>query len=377
MDVQVEGSVGNIETAFHVTLSLYQHPSENRPFYAPAQQPSIGLPFFLWHISGLDNLFDSHIPPGCVEEQRRWRLDPHRPRNATTGSGPSAAYLGSDMRAAYYGGTTLTGTGQNLGLLEFSGTDLTDLTTYFSNAGQTNNVPITLYSVDGTSTSCLNSGGCDDTEQTIDMTQALGMAPGLNSLVNFIGSSDTAILAAMTSYSPLPSTLSCSWGWTPVDPLSLNPYFERMAAQGQNFFVASGDSSTWTTKNYPWPAEAGYVVTVGGTDLNTTGAGGAWASETAWADSGGGISPDKIPIPSWQKTAGVINASNGGSTAYRNGPDVAANANFSYYVCANQTTCTANEYGGTSFAAPLWAGNMALVNQYSGTCSGRYPRRLY
>jgi kumamolisin len=59
----------------------------------------------------------------------------------------------------------------------------------------------------------------------------------------------------------------------------------------------------------------------------------------------------------------VINASNNGSTTYRNGPDVSANANFSFYVCADQTACTANEYGGTSFAAPMWAAYMALVNQ--------------
>ena len=60
---------------------------------------------------------------------------------------------------------------------------------------------------------------------------------------------------------------------------------------------------------------------------------------------------------------GVINSSNKGSTTYRNGPDVSANANFTFYVCADQTTCTANDYGGTSFAAPMWAGYIALVNQ--------------
>ena len=59
----------------------------------------------------------------------------------------------------------------------------------------------------------------------------------------------------------------------------------------------------------------------------------------------------------------MINSSNKGSTTYRNGPDVSANANFTFYVCADQTTCTANEYGGTSFAAPMWAGYIALVNQ--------------
>ena len=105
------------------------------------------------------------------------------------------------------------------------------------------------------------------------------------------------------------------------------------------------------------------MVSVGGTDLTTSSAAGPWKSETAWVDSGGGIPPDKIAIPSWQKLSGVINSSNKGSTTYRNGPDVAANANFPFYVCADQTTCTANDYGGTSFAAPMWAGYIALVNQ--------------
>ncbi len=356
MDVQLEGSVTSIETAFNVSMGVYQHPTENRTFYAPDREPTVALPFPLWHISGLDNYSIPH--PALVH-----RNDLIVKSNATTGSGPSASFLGSDMRAAYYGGTALTGAGQNLGLLEYYGTDLADLTTYFKNVGQTNNVPITLLSTDGTSTSCVYSSGCDDTEQTLDMTQAIGMAPGLASLVMYIGSTDTAIISAMTTHSPLPTTISCSWGWTPADPSTLNPYFEKMAAQGQNFFAASGDNSTWSSRNEAWPADDAYVVSVGGTDLSTASAGGAWKSETAWADSGGGISPDSIAIPSWQQLTGVINSGNKGSTTLRNGPDVSANANFTYYVCADQTTCTANEYGGTSFAAPLWAGYLALANQ--------------
>jgi len=266
------------------------------------------------------------------------------------------------MRAAYYGSGPLTGAGQNLGLLEYYGTDLADLTTYFKNAGQTNNVPVTLLSTDGTSTSCVNPL-CDDTEQTLDMTQALGMAPGLSSLVMYIGSSDTAIISAMTTNNPLPATIGCSWGWTPADPSTLDPYFQKMAAQGQNFFAASGDSSTWSRNNEAWPADDAYVVSVGGTDLTTASAAGPWRSETAWVDSGGGISPDSIPIPSWQQLSGVINSSNRGSTTLRNGPDVSANANFTFYVCADQSGCTANSYGGTSFAAPMWAGYVALANQ--------------
>jgi len=365
MEVQVKGTVAAIERAFHVTLRTYQHPAENRIFYSPDREPTTTLPFQLWHISGLDNYSIPH--PLYVKKSDYAAARGIDARtlvaHATTGSGPSASFLGSDMRAAYYGSGSLTGAGQNLGLLEYYGTDLADLNTYYANVHQTNKVPVTLLSTDGTSTSCLASQGCDDTEQTLDMTQALGMAPGLASLTMYVGSSDTAIISAMTTHSPLPQTIGCSWGWTPADPSTLDPYFQKMSAQGQNFFAASGDNSTWSRRNEAWPADDDYVVSVGGTDLTTTSAGGAWKSETAWADSGGGISPDRIAIPSWQKLSGVINSSNRGSTTYRNGPDVSANANFTFYVCADQTTCTANEYGGTSFAAPMWAGYIALVNQ--------------
>jgi hypothetical protein len=105
--------------------------------------------------------------------------------------------------------------------------------------------------------------------------------------------------------------------------------------------------------NYPYPAEDANVITVGGTDLTTTGPGGDWASEVGWEYTGGGISPDKILIPIWQQLSGVITEANDGSTVYRNGP----------YVCADQSWCSGNEYGGTSFAAPMWAGYLALANR--------------
>ena len=375
MDVQVTGSVAAIEEAFHINLKTYQHPTEDRVFYAADREPITNLPFQMWHISGLDNY---SIPKPMLVNRYDYAaahgIDAKEAvTHATTGSGPSASFLGSDMRAAYYGGTALTGAGQNLGLFEYLGTDLADLNTYFKNIGQTNKVPITLLSVDGTSTSCTCqryssseygcTRGCDDTEQTLDMTQAIGMAPGLASLVMYVGSTDTAIISAMTTHNPLPTTIGCSWGWTPADPTTLDPYFQKMAAQGQNFFAASGDSSTWSSRNEAWPADDANVVSVGGTDLITASASGAWKSETAWADSGGGISPDKIVIPAWQKLTGVINSSNKGSTTYRNGPDVSANANFTFYTCSDQVACQANIFGGTSFAAPMWAGYMALVNQ--------------
>ncbi len=382
-DLRLTGTVANIEKAFHVTMGLYKDLTEDRTFFAIDREPTVDLPFQLWHITGLDN--DSKPHPLYVKKSdyvKAHGIDPDKVvSHATTGSGPSASFLGSDMRAAYYGGTALTGSGQNLALFEFAGTDLSDLTTYYKNVGQTEPYTPTLISTGGYGTSCVDSGSsaCDDTEQTLDMTQFMGMAPGSTMLYMYVcgdvlanGSgniSDTACISAMVTDTdaPLSKQISCSWGWTPADPSTLDPYFEQMASQGQNFFAASGDSSAWSASNEAWPADDANIVSVGGTDLTTSSAAGPWKSETAWADSGGGISPDDIPIPSWQKLSGVITSSNHGSTTLRNGPDVAANANFTFYVCADQTTCTANDYGGTSFATPMWAGYLALANEQAAT----------
>src|SRR6202000_1063542 len=71
------------------------------------------------------------------------------------------------------------------------------------------------------------------------------------------------------------------------------------------------------------------------------------------------VSPDAIPIASWQ--AGVATSANGGSATLRNVPVGAMEGVFENYACAN---CGCYEdFAGTSFAAPRWAGFMALVNQ--------------
>jgi kumamolisin len=354
MDLQLKGSVADIEKAFHTTLGVYQHPTENRTFYAPDREPTVDLPFQLWHISGLDN----YSIPRPMLVKRDFKVQPQ----ATTGSCPGQSFCGSDMRAAYYEGSALTGAGQNLGLLEYAGYDIADVNTYYANAGQTLYVSIVGISTDGTPVLCTEAdGSCDDTEQTIDITQAAGMAPNMNTIYVYVGSTDTALLSGMSTDTPLPANLSSSWSWSPADPSTDNPYFMKMISQGQTYFQASGDGGAYEGSS-PWPMNSPYVQTVGGTDLNTTGPGGDWASETAWVDGGGGWGTNE-PIPSWQQLPGIITAANKGSTIYRNTSDVSANANFSFYVCADQTTCSENSYGGTSFAAPMWAAYIALVNE--------------
>jgi len=369
MDVQFKAPVATIETAFHVTMGLYHDASQKRDFYAVDREPTVDLPFQLWHITGLDNY---SIPrPALV----------HRPAGAqpaaTTGSCPEASFCGSDMRAAYYEGKALTGKGQYIGLLEYAGFNITDVNTYYQGAKQTRYTPVKGVSTDGSSINCFYPS-CDDTEQTLDITQALGMAPHTKTLFVFVSdSSDTALLSSMSSHSPLPLSLSASWVWTP-NPGADEPYFKKMATQGQSYFNAAGDWGAWPGSiDAYYPADDPYVISVGGTDLTTKGAGQGWATEVGWTPySGGGISPDDFAIPSWQKLKGVINKSNKGSTKYRNGPDVAANSNFTFYVCADQqglSRCTANNYGGTSFAAPMWAGYLALANQRAAARGDKPP----
>ena len=369
MVVNVTGPVANIEKAFQVTMATYRHPTENRSFYSPDREPAPNLAVPLWHISGLDNFSIPHP----ISLRRDLEV-----RGNTTGSGPSGYFLGSDMRAAYYGGTSLTGAGQSVGMLEFAGYNVADVDSYFARVGQRLTVPVIGVSTDGSSLNC--SGSCDDTEQVLDIESAISMAPGMSQVRVYVSdTSDVSIFNRMTTDN-LSKSLSCSWGWSPADPASDDPIFKEFAAQGQTLFAASGDSGAYKSKSRDvYPADDAYVTSVGGTDLTTSGAGGPWSAESAWNHSGGGISPNRIAIPSYQKTAGVITTANKGSKTYRNSPDVAAEANTDNYICYNGTC--AGGWGGTSFAAPRWAGYFALVNQqavaYGRSTVGFFNPALY
>ncbi len=353
MVLNVAGPVANVEKAFRVTIASYQHPTENRTFYSPDREPAPALDVTLWHISGLDNF--------SIPQPMSLRRDAAVKGN-TTGSGPNGYFIGSDMRAAYYGGNDLTGAGQSVGLLEFAGYNIADVNNYFKQVGQPLTVAVTGVSTDGSSLSC--TGRCDDGEQALDIEAAISMAPGLDQVLVYVSdTSDVSIFNRMASDN-IAKSLACSWGWSPADTTSDDPIFKEFAAQGQTLFVASGDSGAYKSRSrYVYPADDVWVTSVGGTDLTTNGPGGSWGLETAWSSSGGGVSPNRIAIPGYQTTAGVITSTNRGSTIYRNAPDVAAEANTDNYICYDGTC--AGGWGGTSFAAPRWAGYLALANQQS------------
>ncbi len=364
--VDVNGSVAQIEKAFHVVMVVYRHPTEDRTFYSPDREPSLDLSVPVSHIAGLDNF---SIPRPRLRRAPAGKAI----RSNLTGSGPGGQYLAGDMRAAYYGGTALTGSGQSVGLMEYDGYDMSDVTG--TEDGVSYSVPINNVLIDGASA---DSDG-DDGEQVLDIVQAIGMAPGLSQVLVYIAPMDDDLgdvnIFNQMAVDNIAKQLSNSWGWDPDDPSSDDPIFEEFAAQGQNLFVASGDDGVLTGDNstdYEYPADDAYIVSVGGTDLTTTGPGGSWKSETAWScksvsncnnvgGSGGGPSdsPQDTPIPSWQ--SGVPNSSNEASTTLRNVPDVAMEANTNNYNC-DEGDCGGGS-GGTSYAAPTWAGFLALVNQ--------------
>lgn len=369
LTVFVNGTAAQVEKAFNVRMNVYKHPTETRTFFSPDREPSLNLSIPLWHISGLDNY---SIPRPLYKTGTNSSLQTN-----ATGSGPGGSFLGSDRRVAYYGGYNLTGAGQTVALFELDGYALSDVQTYFSNVGQTLNVPIQNVLVNGAS----GGSGGDDREQVIDIIDAVSMAPGLSQVLVYIapqstfavGTSDVALFNKIATDN-IAKQISVSWGWNPADPSSDDPIFEEFASQGQNVFVASGDDGAWYANDYVFPADDSLITSVGGTLLTTNSAGGSWASEIAWGGSnsscsgygsGGGISPDNIPIPSYQQLSGVINSSNMGSSTYRNGPDVAAEGNCDNYYCANGSC--ANNLGGTSLAAPTWAGLMALANQQAAS----------
>ena len=254
----------------------------------------------------------------------------------------------------------MTGAGQTVGLLQFDGYLASDIVAYETAAGLPN-VPLTNVLLDGFSGSPTPFGG--SVEVCLDIEMAISMAPGLDRVIVYEAGpygNWHDILNQMATDN-LARQLSCSW-YTPGgahDPVA-DQIFQQMATQGQSFYNASGDYNSYFGL-IDFPGDSPYITQVGGTQLTTSGTGGPWASETVWnrgngIGSGGGVST-QYPIPSWQ--AAVNMANNFGSTNMRNTPDVALTAD-GVDVRSGGGDVTV---GGTSCAAPLWAGFTALINQ--------------
>jgi hypothetical protein len=350
MLVEVTGRVADVEKAFQVTLRTYRHPTENRTFFAPDREPSVEAGLSILHISGLDN----YVAPRAMSHPT-----PAGGANPASGSGPGGNFAGIDFRAAYVPGTTLTGAGQSVGLLEYAGYYVSDILQYETNYNLPN-VPLNNVVLDGLGSVADNPGGA---EQPLDIEMAISMAPGLAQVIIYYGNNGDDILNRMATDN-LAKQLSASWTYG-IDDTTLQ-IFQEFDAQGQNYFNASGDSDAYTTSTAT-PCDVPYITCVGGTTLSTSGPGGIWTSETAWNWGGtgtsGGVSAH-YALPMWQEGLSMVD--NQGSTTMRNIPDVALTADNIWVLHDNGGT---GSYGGTSCATPLWAAFLALANEQAASNS--------
>jgi len=365
--LDVAGPVSSVEKTFHISLRTYRHPHDARDFFAPDTEPTVDKSLPVVDIQGLS---DYSLPqPKLVKKN----LLSTTPKFGSAADGYS--YFGDDFRAAYVPGTTLNGAGQTVGLLQFDGYYASDITAYATAAGGgRTNIVIQKVLLDGYGGGITSVNG--NAEVSLDIEMAMAMAPALSKIIVFEGNPSSLIpndvLNAMAASNTV-KNLSSSWGWSGGPSTTTDNIFKNMAAQGQSFFNASGDSDAFPASyvdnsgNVTTPSSSPYITEVGGTQLTTPGGGGAYSSETVWnrnngIGSSGGVST-YYAIPAWQQGINSF-LSNGGSITTRNIPDVALTAEYCYVKYGNGSSAS---FGGTSCAAPLWAGFMALVNQQAVT----------
>lgn len=367
MLLDVRGKASDIGKAFHTTLRTYRHPKENRVFFAPDTDPAVDAALPILSVQGMNN----YQPPQPLS--KRMSASGATP---ASGSSPGGGYIGKDFRNAYLPGSTLNGSGQIVGLLQFDGYLASDIATYMSIAGYTN-VPLENVLLDGFN----GFPGINNGEVCLDIEACIAMAPGLAKVVVFEAGpfgNPNDILSSMVSRSEI-KQFSASWGYS-TDAISQQLY-QQMALQGQTFFNASGDGDAWVGPIPYGSCESPNITIVGGTTLTMNGLGLSYVSEVAWNwgfignyswnpagyfGSSGGISTT-VPIPSWQKSVSMTN--NHGSTVFRNVPDIALTADNVFVVSDGGSQ---GLFGGTSCASPLWAGFMALVNQQA-VANGKPP----
>lgn len=370
--LDVSGSAANVERAFGVTLQIYRHPAGNRLFYAPNTEPTVAVGLPVADIQGLSDFSRPH--PKLL----RKNISNAKPE---TGSAPdgSGSYFGNDFRNAYVPGVSLTGAGQAVGLFQADGYYANDIAAYAAAAGNgRTNIVIQKVLIDGFSGTPTTGANSGNGEVSLDIEMAMAMAPGLSRIVLFEGNPNhfipNDILNTMAASNTI-KNLSSSWGWSGGPTTTTDSIFKQMATQGQTYFNASGDSDAFTpgansvngvdnTTIPNAPSSSTNIIQVGGTTLTMAGAGAAYVSETTWnwgagSGSSGGIS-SYYSIPNWQTNINM--SSNLGSTTQRNIPDVAMTADNIYVVSGGSGTGSGG-WAGTSCAAPLWAGFIALANQ--------------
>ncbi len=237
----------------------------------------------------------------------------------------------------------------------------------FDNLTNTPPINLTVDYPGGTPTST-NSGWATETAVDVEWTHAI--APGAKIKLLVTPGSGTSLLDGV-SYAishNLGNVISLSWGSpesgiSHKELLTLNQLYKQAATENITVAAASGDQGAYDgtsslTTNFP--ASDPYVLGVGGTTLNH--ANGKY-TQTAWGSvingkeegSGGGFS-SFFSRPYYQNPYDY-------NRSYYGVPTVAldANPNTGVLVILSGSTY---KLGGTSISTPMWAGIIAIMDNY-------------
>ncbi|MFL6262727.1 MAG: S8 family serine peptidase [Thermoanaerobaculia bacterium] len=207
-------------------------------------------------------------------------------------------------------------------------------------------------------------------ECTMDL-QILGtVAPGARLVTylapNTVQGKYNAFSQAIFDTTNNPTVINCSWGscenQTPQSAMiSLDQLFQKAALKGVTICASAGDYGDGSAQcGQPaghFPASSPNALACGGSSVAQD-----LSQETSWYEvlsgfpmSGGGGYSQLFDLPDWQKSAVT------GQTG-RGFPDVVAKADImtGYDVLVSGLDLP---MGGTSAAAPLWAGLIALLNE--------------
>ncbi len=312
-------------------------------------------------MSGLDN-FDLARPlfvdlPQGAMGQRGERRD-----------GAEWGVHGPDFRTAYVPDTTLGWHGQVVGLLQFDGYLTSDITYYESKAGLPN-IPLTNVLMNGFSGAPSGTGG--EVEVCLDIEMAMSMAPGLSKIIVYEmanGGNWIDLLSRMANDNLAPQ-LSCSW-YRPGHgaDTAADTIFQQMAAQGQTFFSASGDSDAFPGL-IPFPRGHALHHASGRdyVDDERRGRGVCVGNGLEPGRRGGERRRDQHAV----RDPELANEREHDEQSRLDGETERAGCGaltaYGVYVRADGSD---HSVGGTSCAAPLWAGFTALMNQ-SAKVAGR------
>lgn len=377
--VVLAGTAGSIGRAFGVRLQRFDHPHGSfRGHREPLRIPAY-LAGVVQGVFGLDDR------PQARAHFRLAGNPSFRPAAAEQGNTPL------QIAELYQFPAGLDGRGQCVGILELGGGfQPADLKSYFGGLG-VNTPEVVAIGVDGATNQPTGDPNGADAEVALDIEIAGTIVPAAKIAAYFAPNTSRGFLDALTTAihdtTNRPDVISISWGaaeanWDQQSLEALNSACQDAAAMGIAVCVASGDSGSTDGVNdgqqhVDFPASSPYVLACGGTRL--TASAGHIASEVVWDDlpnggaSGGGVSA-VFSLPGWQQRAGVPLPPNpqGG----RGVPDVAADAapETGYQILVDGVR---GVVGGTSAAAPLWAGLLARLNQRLGKPAGFLNPLLY